>query len=100
MDTEKMIVLPKELESMELETVISLSLENEEVGIIVLSELENDNHVLRLVHSIEVDDEKYDFIQELAAFSFQSRQELNDFVQSLPNLSGLEMLLLLNPLIG
>lgn len=98
--TEKRVVFPDELlEGMSIESTI-FSPGNEKVGIATLSEEQDAQFVLRIYLLIQKKDEKYHLKQELAAFSFKSRKELDEFLVKLPNLSGLEMLLLLNPMSG
>lgn len=69
------------------------------IGVANLSHQEGSSHVLRIYQLLFNNDQNaYEFVQELTAFTFNSRQELIDFLESLPHLNGLEMLMLLNPL--
>ncbi len=45
-----------------------------------------------------MDEDAFFPVQELASFSFGTKGEMKNFVKRLPEMSGLEMLLLLNPL--
>ncbi len=72
---------------------------SDDVGVIVVSSKENNAHTLRIIQLLySPQDESYSPIQELAAFSFQTYKQLEDFLEKLPNISGIDMLLLLNPL--
>lgn len=46
---------------------------------------------------LNYDSTAFEPIQEMASFAFQSQNDFNDFLERLPNLTGLEMLMLLNP---
>ncbi|WP_087974176.1 hypothetical protein [Oceanobacillus rekensis] len=98
MDTEPNIFFPDELlEKMKLETTI-FSPENEFFAVAALSEEVGPTLVLHLYQLVIDEDGGYQAVQELAAFSFQSRLNLEEFLGRLPEISGLEMLMLLNPL--
>src|SRR5690625_1198048 len=99
MNENKSVVYPNELlENMRVEGTIFP--ENaSDVGIATLSHEVGSAHILRiyqLLFNNEAD--AYDLVQELAAFTFQDRIELVSFLEDLPHLNGLEMLMLLNPL--
>ncbi|GAB3790406.1 hypothetical protein [Virgibacillus kimchii] len=53
-----------------------------------------------IAHILEMakDEDSFFPIQELASFSFSTKGEMKDFVKRLLDMSGLEMLVLLNPL--
>lgn len=94
----KEVIFPNELlEEMKIESTF-FSPVDDNVGIAALSHLENNQHVLRLYHLLRNNNLKYHPVQELAAFSFVAYEELIDFLKRLPQMSGFEMLLLLNPL--
>ena len=99
MDTERRVIFPDELlEKKQIETTI-FTPSNENVGVVALSEEENFLLTLRLYQLTRLEDNlDYHPVQELAAFSFQNRQDLDNFLERLPDLTGLEMLMLLNPL--
>ncbi|MFA1820151.1 hypothetical protein ACDX78_08180 [Virgibacillus oceani] len=84
------------LEEMNVETTI-FSEEHPELGFAVLSE-EKDSMFIVRVFELAQDEDAFFPIQDLAAFSFGTKRELNAFVDRLPELTGLEMLLLLNPM--
>lgn len=84
------------LEGRLIETTI-FSPENEDIGIAILSEFQGGTYVMRIYQLEQSQHEKYSPIQELAAFSFHSRRKFDEFLESLPEMSGLEMLLALNP---
>jgi len=97
MSSEKEVVFPNELlEEMQVETTI-FSPENEIIAIAALSKIENSAHILSLWQLLK-DQNSYHPVQELAAFSFLDRVDLEDFLHRLPDMSGIEMLLILNPL--
>lgn len=79
--------------------LVLFSPNSDNVGI-VLTSIKNENeHILRIIQLLySVQDNSYDPIQELASFSFKTYDELKDFIEELPNVSGIDMLLLLNPL--
>lgn len=71
------------------------------VGVTLLSEVKESFHILRIFQIMlnEVDD-TYHILLELEVFSFENRKELDEFMDNLPHISGLDMLLLLNPYHG
>jgi hypothetical protein len=85
------------LEKMHLETTI-FSPENDNFAVAALSEEVGPTLILHLYQLVVDEDGGYQPVQELAAFSFQNRLDLDDFLDRLPEISGLEMLMLLNPL--
>jgi len=96
---DKKVVYPnKMLEDLRVEGTIFP--ENaSELGVATLSHEVGSAHVLRVYQLLFNKDEgAYEPVQELAAFSFKDRYELVEFLKDLPNLNGLEMLMLLNPL--
>lgn len=99
MDPDVKVSFPNEiLENMKFEQTI-FSPENDKIGIAIFSETENDSHIMRIYHLLYDEDEHvYNFIQELTAFSFQSQREVDDLIERLPTLSGIEMLLMLQPI--
>lgn len=98
MNPEIKISFPDEvLDEMTFEQTL-FSPDNQNIGIVMFSEVIQEDHILRLYHLLRDEtEETYQFVQELAAFSFKSRHEVDDFIQRLPTLSGIEMLLMLNP---
>lgn len=99
MKQDKKVLYPnKLLEEMRVEGTIFP--ENaSQFGVATLSHQDGSAHVLRiyqLLFNNEAD--AYDLVQELAAFTFQDRIELISFLEDLPHLNGLEMLMLLNPI--
>lgn len=100
MQKQDKLSLPDEMfQDMELEDVI-FPVNLEETGVVVFSQTgENNDYVMRVFQLIlnpELD--RYFPVQELVAFSFPSYDKLKDFLITLPNLNGIEMLMLLNPL--
>lgn len=99
MDEGKKVLFPDELiEDKVIETTI-FPVNSKTVGIAVLSHKEGPAHILRIYQLLyNKESESYEPIQELAAFTFKRRDELTDFLDDLPHLNGLEMLMLLNPI--
>jgi len=78
---------------------ILISPESDSIGIAFTSSVKSNFHVLNIVQLLySMNDDSYSPVQELATFSFQNYEELKEFIQKLPRLSGIDMLLLLNPL--
>lgn len=95
----KRVVFPDELlENTVIETTIFTE-HNDVYGIAALSEEgEGSTPFLRLYQLIWFNDEEvFSPVQQLEAFGFLNRGDLDDFLTRLPNMTGLEMLLLLNP---
>ncbi|WP_087974170.1 hypothetical protein [Oceanobacillus rekensis] len=98
MYAEPNVVFPKQLlEKMTLDTTI-FSPTNEIFAVSALTEEVGSTLILRLYQLALDEDRIYRPVQELAAFSFRNRLELDDFLGRLPEISGLEMLMLLNPI--
>ncbi len=98
MNADKKVLYPNQLlEEMQIEgTIFPKSKSN--MGVATLSHEVNSKHILRIYHLLLNDGEdNYEVIQELAAFTFEDRDELLYFLDDLPDLNGLEMLMLLNP---
>lgn len=95
----KKVIFPDELlEDMTVEKTIFTEILNE-IGIAMLSQLDGSANVLRIYQLMyNKVNESYEVLQELAAFTFEKRRELLTFLRGFPNLSGIEMLLLLNPI--
>lgn len=95
----KDVIYPNQLtKDMKIEKEIFPAIESD-IGITTLSEQVNSNHILRIYQLLyNHENENYDVVQELEAFTFQERKELTNFIKKLPQLNGIEMLLLLNPL--
>jgi len=72
-----------------------------EMGILVLSEgmfHHSKDIVIRIYRlQLEADTQSYNIYYELVALSFSSYSDSKDFIDHLPNMSGIEMLILLNP---
>ncbi len=70
---------------------------HDRVGVVATSSLERELLVLRLyeINKLEGND-TFQVIRELEAFSFMEREQLDEFMISLPKMSGIDMLLLLN----
>ncbi|MGN7300699.1 hypothetical protein [Ferdinandcohnia sp. SAFN-114] len=95
------INIPNELlEEMEIQGTI-ISPVFPEMGILVLSDgmfQFSKEIVIRIYRlELEADTQSYKIYYELVALSFSSYSDAKDFVDHLPNMSGIEMLILLNP---
>ena len=99
MDTSKEVIFPNELlNDMSIEQTFFPS-NSDEVGVAVLSHVENEVHIMRIYQLVlSMESNAFEPIQEMVSFAFESRKELIDFLERLPNLTGLEMLMLLNPI--
>lgn len=99
MNSNLRISLPDDLTENSIVEVTMISPKNEQEGIVALSEDIGEVINLRLFHLfLSADDEVYYPVQELAAFCFKERKYLEDFLSELPNMSALDMLILLNPI--
>lgn len=62
------------------------------------SEYDGNRHILRvfqlMYNNVTLN---FDYVQELEAFSFKTHHNLSKFLDQLPFLNGIEMLLALNP---
>lgn len=98
MDNHKVLYPNQLLEEMRVEGTIFP--ENaSQFGVATLSHHDGSTHILRIYQLLFNDNEDaYEIVQELAAFTFLDRTELVNFLNDLPHLNGLEMLMLLNPL--
>lgn len=99
MEASKNVVFPNEMLA-EMEIVETFFPTNSnEIGIAVLSHFQDSAHIMR-IYQLLLNNEISSFepIQELASFSFGTREHFDDFLKMLPNMTGLEMLMLLNPL--
>lgn len=99
MSEHKKVLYPDHLlDDMQIEETIFPGT-TDQVGVATLSHRIDANHILRIYQlSLNSSKEGYEIVQELAAFTFTNRNELNNFLENLPYLNGLEMLILLNPL--
>ena len=97
MGSDKLISFPNELlERMTIEDTI-FTLENESIGVAILSERNNMDYIVRIYQLVlSSNKEEYNFIQEMAAFNFRHRHEVDEFLKRLPNMSALEMLMMLH----
>lgn len=95
------VEVPKKmLEGMKIEgTAISPS--HPEVGVLIISKGFNQfsKEILFRLYRIQKDftTDSYYIVLELEAFMFKRFKEAKDFLEKLPNMTGLEMLLFLNP---
>lgn len=86
------------LDEMEIEDTFFPTNSND-VGIAVLSDFQDSVHIMRIYQLLlNKDSGSFEPIQELASFSFATREHFDDFLKMLPNMTGLEILMLLNPL--
>lgn len=91
------IIVPEGLKSMKVENVFFSPI-NENIGVAVLSEKQRKTVVFRLYFLYFNDEENsYIFTHELSALSFQNRFEAKHFLKRLPEMSALEILILMKP---
>lgn len=91
------ITFPEELiENSIFETAI-FSAYHEDIGIAEISETINFDHKLRLYQlTFNENTNTYIPVKELVSFSFKEYGELIEFLERLPEMSGIEMLLIIN----
>lgn len=94
----KKVTYPKEmLEGMSIEGSLYLT-ENSQIGVSFLSEKDGSDLILRIYQLIYVRErDQFEPLQELAAFTLSNRDDLDEFLDRLPEITGLEMLMLLKP---
>lgn len=99
MKSHKKVLYPNQLlEEMKVEETIFPNATSN-MGVATLSHETDSHHILRIYHLLlDYEKDAYEVVQELAAFTFEDRNELVYFLDDLPYLNGLEMLMLLNPL--
>ena len=92
----KQINFPVEMDDYNLEKVF-LSHVYDSIGVIATSTVEGELIVLRLyeVNRFEGND-TFEIVKELEAFGFTNREKLNEFVEKLPEMGAIDMLLLLH----
>lgn len=97
MTEKRNIEIPEEWQKgMTLEEVIFPDNVND-IGFAIFSETENNLHVLRIYQLLRhINSASFVPVDELAAFSFEVRDELEEFIDVLPKITGLEMLVLIN----
>ena len=99
MKADQIVSFPNELlEKFTVESTI-FPPENEDIGVAILSDVEDTDHIVRIYQlMLSFDGKQYNVIQEMAAFRYKNRQELDDFLERLPNMGALEMLMMLHPI--
>src|SRR5690625_6132285 len=98
MHSDKLVVFPQDLlETMTIESTLFLP-NNEDLGVAILSKQINDHYIAKVYQlSLSEDQQQYNFIQELAVFKYETQDEIDQLITRLPEMSGLEMLIMLNP---
>lgn len=98
MHTDRFIVFPQDLlEEMTIESTV-FSPRDQDIGVAILSKRTNDYYIVKVYQLLLSDDaQQYNFIQELAVFKYETQQEIDNLVTRFPQISGLEMLVMLNP---
>lgn len=89
--------LPEEFEGMELlETLISPA--KSDMGIMILGEnySEGAERPTVRIYLISIEEDEWDFEGELQAFEFLNFESAKRFVEELPSMSAIDLLLLLN----
>jgi hypothetical protein len=90
-------VFPEEaLEEMSIECIL-VSPVDDRIGVAAVSSKLEDKHLLRLFQMKKDEEQDYIPTHEMEAFTFQSRKDLKDFVERLPGMSALEILMAMNP---
>lgn len=99
MDTNRAVNFSNELlRDMTIERTFFPS-NSDEVGVAVLSHIENEEHITRIYQLVlNMKSNVFEPTQEMASFAFESSDDFFYFLDKLPNLTGLEMLMLLNPI--
>ncbi|MBT2600059.1 MULTISPECIES: hypothetical protein [unclassified Oceanobacillus] len=97
MKNENNIAIPAELLQDRKVEITFFSEIKKNLGILGLSE-QTDTYVLHLYRLFYNDSKgKFEPIQQLEAFQFQTESEMHQFIENLPNISALDMILLMNP---
>lgn len=93
----KVIVPNHLLNTMEIQGV-TISPTNQELGVLILSEKIEEDQIIIRIYLLKLDkgSKEYHIDYELEAFSFNNLQASQEFVERLPSMSALEMLILLN----
>lgn len=91
------IELPEELEGMEILATL-LSPDKPEIGVLVLGEdyQEKSNQPVIRVYLINMYEEEWVIQDELQAFAFWSFESAKRFVDDLPSMSAIDLMLLMN----
>lgn len=99
MNPKSKIFFPNDaLKKMKYESII-FSPQNQEIAIVILSAKEGGHHIIRTYRlHLYPDDDLFHFVQELEAFQLETRREAQDFIDNLPSMSAIDMMLLLNPI--
>lgn len=72
---------------------------SDEVGVAVLSHIENEERIIHIYQLVlNMKSNVFEPTQEMASFAFEGSDDFFYFLDKLPNLTGLEMLMLLNPI--
>ncbi|BAC15288.1 hypothetical protein [Oceanobacillus iheyensis HTE831] len=97
MENEYNISIPDELITGRNVEITFISEIKNNLGILGLSE-QTDAYVLHLYRLFyNESNQKFEPIQQLEAFQFQTPSEMHQFIDNLPNISALDMILLMNP---
>lgn len=85
------------LKGMKSELVL-ISPINQDIGVTGITGKYNSKHLIRLYQLFREEDQRYYPTHEIGAFTFSSRFELKKFVDHLPQMTALEILMLMSPL--
>lgn len=98
LNIDQAVVFPNELlEKYTLESTF-FSPTHTHFGLATFSQIQDSVHIIRLYQLARSNhDEQYHVVQEMVSFSYQNRQDLDDFLKRLPNMSAIEMLMMLHP---
>ncbi|MBS3678936.1 hypothetical protein KGF86_01790 [Ornithinibacillus massiliensis] len=68
------------------------------IGVTALSQQINQDHVLRLYSLVLNEDGFFEVIYELQAFSMQTKEDIRIFLEKLPAMSAIELMMIMNPI--
>lgn len=91
------VVFPNDvIKGKQIENIIVSPIDNR-VAVAALSGKLKNMHLLRLYQLKRGGDQNYFPTHEIGAFTFYSRKELKDFVNRLPKMSAIEILMVMSP---
>ncbi|CRK82987.1 hypothetical protein [Neobacillus massiliamazoniensis] len=97
-DTKELnVVFPNEvLNGKKIESVM-ISPIDRQIGVAALTGKIKNMQLLRLYQIIKVEDGNFVPTHEIGAFTFNTKDKLKDFIKSLPEMSAIKILMLMNP---
>ncbi len=91
------VVFPNDILKNKKIEFVTLSPIDGRIAVSALSGKTKSKYILRLYQLTRREDGKLFPTHEIGAFSFYTRKQLNDFVDKLPKMSAIEILMVLNP---